>query len=534
MARSVAVVVGVGNPRHLTPLPGAFTGSEDVARWAEGAGYVVHRLTDERGDVCVADVLKLIKAAVDAGDVERLIVFFAGHGVAKGTYDDFWLMSDGVDNPNEAVNLPATVARARTCGIPHVIIVSDACRTMAGKDAMGVLGGSIFPNRGIRASVQLDLFYAARSGDPAFELATDSDREKAFGLFTREFVEALLGRRPQALDPIEGTPPRWAITAPRLRDHLDQAVPLAASRIGVNQWPDLIVGSSYPKVFGWLEHLEQEAAGQPGRRRAAQVLDGPEQSPALAGLADRFVAEQASDCSATRTGLTVHGAQVRRAAGRGVGEVCREGDRWHVHGTGEPSSIILDVGGDRYACLVMLPGFVGSVHVGEVGVDFVGYQGAAGSAFEDADPVRTREALAWLGAGLVGGIRDLAVDEADERARYLRGLKYVNPTFGTVAAYAYDRTGRLGQIRDLLARLRAAGQAVPYDVALLSRPPAEEAGAPVAGSYPLLTQGWALLRADALPVVREAATGLAATTWATATGAGGEALFQALERGEMA
>jgi hypothetical protein len=46
-----------------------------------------------------------VTKVVDTGDAERLLVYLAGHGVAVGTWDGLWLLSEADKNPNAAVNI---------------------------------------------------------------------------------------------------------------------------------------------------------------------------------------------------------------------------------------------------------------------------------------------------------------------------------------------------------------------------------------------------------------------------------------------
>jgi hypothetical protein len=73
--------------------------------------------------VTAADVRRWIRAFVDLGTVEQLIVYFAGHGVNLWL-GEYWLLSGAPDDPNEAVNMRASADLARYCGIPHVVFIS--------------------------------------------------------------------------------------------------------------------------------------------------------------------------------------------------------------------------------------------------------------------------------------------------------------------------------------------------------------------------------------------------------------------------
>jgi uncharacterized caspase-like protein len=81
--QSVAVVVGIDACGHEIPeLRTAVSDAQEVARVLESSfGYVVHRLTE---DVSLAR-LRALLGEVLPGEIQpddRLLVYFAGHGIA--------------------------------------------------------------------------------------------------------------------------------------------------------------------------------------------------------------------------------------------------------------------------------------------------------------------------------------------------------------------------------------------------------------------------------------------------------------------
>jgi hypothetical protein len=175
MARQLAVAVGVSTVSGLPFLGGVSSGVEEFERWALDQGFEVERRDDGDGDgaatVSADDVFDIVRDAVRAGDVERLFVFFSGHGFAPGVGDDLWLCSGADSDPADAVNVAKSVALARKCGIGHVAFFADACRTPKTTSFNGLVGRPIFPlDRFDNTRTEVDQFYATISGDPAYDV----------------------------------------------------------------------------------------------------------------------------------------------------------------------------------------------------------------------------------------------------------------------------------------------------------------------------------------------------------------------------
>jgi len=263
--RKVALVIGVKNAEGLIPLPGAWTGADMVAHWAEQSGFEVHTFTDRTSPVTRSDIAQAIKGCVDTADVEQLVVYFAGHGVSTGKMADFWLLSAGSEDLAEIVNVDASVQNARDCGIPHVVFISDACRTIAGRKQIGVANGtpSIFPNKPPNPQrAQIDRFFAALTGDAAQEVS-DEGAVNSQGVFTSVLLYALtdqieypLGQLPdkpkKALLQIDTNTGAQVLYANYLKIYLEQQLPLITDMLQLAaQSPDCTAESS-EKVIATL------------------------------------------------------------------------------------------------------------------------------------------------------------------------------------------------------------------------------------------------------------------------------------------
>ncbi|MYS86267.1 caspase family protein [Embleya scabrispora] len=205
-----AIIIGVGRYQELTHLEGALNSAREMARWFDGEGYEVHRFIDQPVPEAPVESIeaealrKCVRSLTLRGDVEQLVIFFAGHGVVlnpqKGS--DLWLLSNCVDNPNEAVEVDYYQGWAQYCGIQHVVLISDACRVLPdGRFRNGLNGFNIFPKgtEGQGGSAAVDRFYAVMLGKVAYEIPARGG-EPAFGIFSRAFLDALNGRLTDALE----------------------------------------------------------------------------------------------------------------------------------------------------------------------------------------------------------------------------------------------------------------------------------------------------------------------------------------------
>ena len=126
---------------------------------------------------------------------------------------------------------------ARTCGVEHTVFIADACRTAAaGINMQSITGYEIFPQDepGVRPR-SVDLFYATRLGNPAYERSDPEVAAKAYSaVYTTTLLEALRGQPPTVLEWEDHADPPVGLVRPwPLSDHLEQEVARRSA-----QWDD--------------------------------------------------------------------------------------------------------------------------------------------------------------------------------------------------------------------------------------------------------------------------------------------------------
>lgn len=344
-----AVLIGVQKTGGFPGLRAVTSGIEAIERWIVDQGDFGDRLSviaDVHGDPVTPDAIRhAIYSYVRSGTVEQLVVYFAGHGI-NVKYQEFWLLSDAPDDPQAAVNLAGSAALARHCGIPHVVFISDACRTAADTiRTQAVEGTIVFPNRGPRREPgYVDIFYAAGVGDPALELGPAHEATADFtALYTTALVTGLSGKQASIIEDGDQADKGFIRPWP-LHRYLPRAMTQLLLEAGLSlthsQVPDAVI-SSPPEA--WLSQvpasrrthhgLALERARKPQETlwtlsertvEAAlgnQPLDIPSLTKSASGVAGAaLLAENLSEPEPPRPlrldiscGFIVHGARIRRA-----------------------------------------------------------------------------------------------------------------------------------------------------------------------------------------------------------------------------
>jgi hypothetical protein len=570
--KRAAVLIGVDKTGGLPRLKDAARGALLMKTWADAQGFdAVHVFTDEQGPVTVDAIKRVVRAMVDAANIGQLVVYFAGHGVNLQR-QEYWLLSDAPDDANAAINVATSAALAATCGIGHVVLISDACRTAPeGIRAQSVRGSELFPNvEGDDTPV--DQFFACRLGKPSHEVRDPAVTSSEFkAIYTHELVPALLGRQPQIVEwSGDGAARRGRVHLRPLRDHLADAV---ATRIDALQLQTRVVQSPTATISSdppaWISELTAPAAGAPGgppglglatarrrpapQRRSAPAPDevalrllraalqpsgsgaagapAPVELPAAAAAprplpagadpaaapAGESFAERAGALGSpfgpgsheTQCGFKLRGAKAVQAFANGAHvdfNTPWPGQDLRVHVPHGPSAqvlLVLDSGAG--VLLPALPQFLCALSFDDDGelVD-VAWEPSdnTGPRWDDfrvrADEIRTLRGIA--AAAMASGVFRLDGDDALQVARRLQLARGVDPALGLYAAYAYHDLQRRDLIRPMADAMSADLGAPLFDVALLARRLDRQAvaavGAPgVLGALPLLSQGWALLRA---------------------------------------
>ncbi|MEV0292139.1 caspase family protein [Nocardia sp. NPDC050710] len=277
--RRAAICIGVDVVSPLTPLRAAASGASTVAGWAERQGCDVVLHTDIQGgahrNVTRRQILQSIGDFVDKRVYSQLIVYFAGHGVLMAPGAEVWLLSEAGTDSTEAVNALLSAEHARRAGIPHVVLISDACRSYVnGPPFFGLTGGSIFPQAGSSAdSAELDIYFGTAPGNPAYEVKAQPG--DSYGVFTRCLLDLLTDPPGEAVEYIELGRSKASeklvrqslpvVTSRRLKRPLIEAVRESSARLDplFDQRPEIRVETDLPQ---YIAALDVAAESAPPRR----------------------------------------------------------------------------------------------------------------------------------------------------------------------------------------------------------------------------------------------------------------------------
>ena len=592
MGKYVAVAIGVARAGSLPELPGAVNGAKEFYDWADKHGYEAQLVTDETEEVTVQKLTTAIKKIIDAGEAERLVIYFAGHGIQPSVNTPYWLLTHWEDDSNEAVNFNLSNYNAKRSGISQIAIFADACRANA-PDAASVGGGSIFPKSvySIGKSVQWDQFLASLLGESAQEVSASASTP-AYGIFTRCLMRALSGAEESAID--DG-PPR-GVTSSKLADYLESEVPKESGETpgAAPQRPDTQSGWRHPNdVYLRLpiaspgsndtylrlptdsptESLQRisephREGGHKDFKRPRDNKRRPEKEPQFSKRARDAVARverlnekvlkanEALFAAGQERGGFDTGHGLKLVGGKPVAVTVRRGEQSNLFRekrcanisaeSEKPLSILIELDNGNRIAGCILPQFVGTIVVKDGLAASVNYAPARYSnfprkSFEHIAPMLNRW-TALMHQGRFGDYKEL-----EQVADQVRKYKHLNPTLGIIAAYAYERTGNLHEIDRVAGHFAQAHQPVPFDVALLSTKPVRrtrqgptielDAGRqPVAGSFPLMTQGWSYLdREDEFvhSSLFEVRGGLLPALWTTFRGKEGKRLAELVYQGEI-
>lgn len=587
------VAIGVDNTASpiFQPLKAAAAGAREVKKWGDAQGFDSTLLTDETGAVSVADVFNAIHKYVDAAVYEQIVVYFSGHGVLLSPYVETWLLSGAVANPNEAINLVGSVQAARTCGIPHVVFISDACRSLPQNFMVGsITPGTVFPTRNPQPPrPKVDVFYAAMPGSVALELPPAQAVAQYRGLFTDCMLKALEGVPPTLIETVPDGAGVKHVVAPRpLQDHLEIAVPKAAAAVSIKlrQDPDAQIESILPKYLAEVTPPPAGATSAPPATLHFDVLPevafrekptarflsrvwsdwvarpnpdsvGPDTHALGVGevrrsfetilTAERFPQQRVPGEDFVFHGLSVASVKVTGTSsphelfGQGR-SVMHSRSRLPREHDGQKRVALIQFENGSGMVLPVISDYVGSV-VGEDGrVMTVNYTPDPGSGFEFGSRTLGRSRALVAALAREGRFR-VDPDSAQATALLLRRYKRVDPTLGLFAAYAYAQGGNGEGVLSVFRYMSFERVTVPWDVAMLAaqygqhdptddvdwlKPPEVLDFAPW---MPLLTQGWMLLgryEAEMPDVLRRARRYLLPGLWTTFAEPGVQILDQAL------
>lgn len=573
--RRAAVVIGVDATGGLPPLNAAVTGAAAFAQFLRDDGFDVHEFLSSNGPVREGDLTEKLAELIAPGNLNQLLVYFAGHGLMRAG-NEIWLLSGAPEDAGEAVTVFECQRAARGLGINNVVLIGDTCRSLPARTQFDNMPGSlIFPNLPpIDSDVTVDTFYATLPGEAALEVPVDHAVSAYEGIFTAALIDVFKNPPPELVVPANGVP---VIPNRRLRAYMRAEVNRRAQEAGIRlaQHPQLDIMSDEPWNIGAVRTpVAVPPADPPPAQPAIESppdalrfeLQGRERvhgdsvnEQAVAAANSRVAASverQSRDLDLANTGIAVYGPSIDSvAAPLNVGA---DIDSDHPVGTNsvavnlgdrQGATVVLRFANGLGAPVAVLRDYGAHVTVGAAGIEDLRYTPIAdGGAFAEFDAERERltrlRALAREAAkgGVLGftGSREEREEAATSFANQIRMLKSIDPTLGIYAVYAYDAANLPSQVRSVAEIMQADLGIEVYDPAMLAgnlwggRDVTAAAG--VVPFCPVLRQGWELLRVKGVALgepLMAAQPFLTRSLFTTFTSEGVEILAESVRRGEI-
>lgn len=536
-----ALLIGVKKTGNLPELRAVSSSVTEMALWAKGQGIkeeLIRVLTDDHGPVTVQQIKDEIRTLVDLTTIEQLIVYFSGHGF--NIESEFWLLSDAPRDVDAAVNVDGSVRLARYCGVPHVLLISDCCRSAAeGLQAMQVRGSNIFPNDPASGTSQpVDLLYSCARGRPSLEIADPAAAvreavDNFSALYSEVLLEYLKGEHDEALEPaVENGKPIGLLRLGALADVMKIEVPkrLKAKRNvdpKISQLPDDIISRATANSCVSRVPLSATRSRAPvtpvSRSRpitpftvsvklVAESLAGDlgkwndvltRSLGADAADLQRSVAAQAAPFGPqhfeTQCGIKIRGARVVRTVQRNIGAefLGTEGSIVRLHGVPHGGALVLlAIENGSGAVIPALPEFLTAVTFENGQLADVSYEPSDNTWRADEYKARARELRSLrssISASAAFGVFRLDEQDGLALAKRMQYSKGVDPSLALYAGYAYDNLQRQDLIDEMRGYMESDVGLTFFDVALLSSKGLK--GGRILPPFPMLSQGWALLSA---------------------------------------
>lgn len=565
MSQDLCIAIAVARPEGLEYLPGAVPSARRFAAWAHSQGYVTEVVTDEADPVTCTRLAEVLHRHLGDGGQRRVMVSFAGHGVIRGGAEEYWLLTRWRRSATEAVNHLKLRDRLGTYLPSQLAIVSDACRSLITHDAKWVEGNGVVDVKDyVEKPVHVAHLAGTRSAQPAY--STPLEAAEAYCFFTQVLTKALNGKPDDVVE--TDAAGRRVVLNDTLFRVVERELPLLASAYGRGQVPELSGTWRAPdNVWGEVQESSGENLILPSNietiaNRGVELPGGVDPAERRAeAFTQRLKLQPRPVSFETGTGVVVHGMPAVEVvtSSRYDVEWLNEPGWFRLHPRGGPQcgSVAIRLDDGTWIAAAVYTGFIGAFTLDE--------GEAAGYVLRPSgqDPRVAERAVAAAASGL-------ALSDPFDMAARLRDQKHADPVLGALAAYAYARAGAIDDIRRLCDFYRQRGQPVPFDAVLLGRlrtvrdaeglfalvPPVEsrqprtalEERRPwtyqttpggrvaVAGGFPWLRQGWALLEDDFRPEFRTLsrfAWGVRPGVFTTLNPAAGRELAAAISKGDL-
>jgi hypothetical protein len=587
--KRAAVVIGVSKTGGLPELDSPAVGADAFASWLKAEGFDVKTITDAAASVTYQQVQDAIKAFVDAATYQQLVIYFSGHGFWKND-TELWLLTNAPSDANAAISWVETAEFAKDCGIPSVVLISDACRSVPNTPQWSRVRGSIvFPNSDVaRSRAKVDKFMAAAAGRPAYEVPLAANARKE-SVFTHCFLRAFKAPDQEMIQSIsEGGETIQVVPNRRLGKYLQREVAalLASVNIQLDQAPDaevlsdenIYIGRVHLDALESVKTAEARVPSEDGSRARSEPVVHlrdvatvaveralgqepqvtPEEARAIEQLAATSGFNDAVDQAKTvaevshfetETGFAIIGASIAEAVplngaratiltpgdGRNPGIV-------RIEPRSSACSVAIAFANGCGTVLAALRGYIGHVLADGNGIAAVSYV-PSDNSWRWSGYKQRRERIEQLRAAVAAAVRMgvFRLDDKERAARLAQEIridKGLDPALGLFAAYAYGEADRRADIESVLRYMRDDLNADLFDVAMLARklgPPSTYAP-PAVPLCPMLTQGWNFLRVRGVRLpqaLNDAQDELERALWTTFKPTRTKLIFDAIQRGEI-
>lgn len=235
-------------------LPGTITSARRLREWAEktdeDCNYKVLYLADDDYPKIDVQFLKTeIENFVKKNYIDRLVIYFAGHGLVRSLGDQFWLLTDAADDAMEGINLEAFRRGLLKTNINQLCLIGDACRNVA-DDSLDFYGHPILTSlKGkINPDIELDKFLSTGIGDYAVHIKKTESQKIPYCLFSEVMLSALSGKVQEAIE-TEYHKFKPAVTNGKLANYLKKEVRKRAAVLNEKMQPDINPGITAPHNY---------------------------------------------------------------------------------------------------------------------------------------------------------------------------------------------------------------------------------------------------------------------------------------------
>lgn len=232
-------------------LPGAITSARRLREWAEhkepSRDYkVLYLADDEYEKIDYQLVSEKVTNFIKSNFIDRLVVYFSGHGIARSIKDEYWLLTDAANDKTQGIHLGWFKGGLDNCNIKQLCIISDACRD-TNRDAIDFCGHPILTSRKkTNRNPQLDLFLSTGLGESSYQI-NPTDGKPPYCLFSDAILNGLDGVRETV--EFENHQFKPAVTNHKLKTYLDEEVRISAAGFSREMNPEIIPGIIPPYNF---------------------------------------------------------------------------------------------------------------------------------------------------------------------------------------------------------------------------------------------------------------------------------------------